>query len=31
MRWQKDSGEPLLFKGREFAHTDIVAALPTEL
>jgi ribonuclease VapC len=27
----KDSGEPLLFKGREFAHTDIVAALPTEL
>jgi ribonuclease VapC len=22
----KDSGEPLLFKGREFAHTDIVAA-----
>jgi ribonuclease VapC len=27
----KDSGEPLLFKGREFAHTDIVTALPTEL
>jgi ribonuclease VapC len=27
----KDSREPLLFKGRDFAHTDIVAALPTEL
>src|SRR5262245_19435854 len=27
----KESGEPLLFKGREFAQTDIVAALPTEL
>jgi ribonuclease VapC len=26
----KESGEPLLFKGGDFAHTDIVAALPTE-
>src|SRR5262245_10397685 len=26
----KESGEPLLFKGSDFAHTDIVAALPTE-
>jgi ribonuclease VapC len=23
----KDTGEPLLFKGRDFAHTDIVPAL----
>ena len=23
MRWQKLTGEPLLFKGDEFAHTDI--------
>lgn len=22
------SGQPLLFKGRDFAHTDVVAALP---
>ena len=27
----KESGEPLLFKGRDFAHTDIEAALPVEL
>ena len=27
----KESGEPLLFKGREFAHTDIAAALAAEL
>jgi ribonuclease VapC len=27
----KESGEPLLFKGGDFAHTDIVAALPAEL
>ena len=27
----KESGEPLLFTGRDFAHTDIVAALPSEL
>ena len=27
----KESGEPLLFKGRDFAHTDIVAVLPAEL
>jgi ribonuclease VapC len=26
----KESGEPLLFKGGDFAHTDIVAALPAE-
>jgi len=26
----KESGEPLLFKGGDFAHTDIVAALPTK-
>src|SRR5262245_33246758 len=26
----KESGEPLLFKGDDFAHTDIVAALPTK-
>ena len=25
------TGEPLLFKGRDFMHTDIVAVLPTEL
>ena len=25
----KESGEPLLFKGGDFAHTDIVAALPS--
>jgi ribonuclease VapC len=24
----KESGEPLLFKGGDFAHTDLVAALP---
>jgi ribonuclease VapC len=24
----KDSGEPLLFKGRDFVHTDIVPASP---
>jgi ribonuclease VapC len=23
----KDTGEPLLFKGRDFAHTDVVAAV----
>jgi uncharacterized protein with PIN domain len=27
----KESGEPLLFKGGDFAHTDITAALPAEL
>ena len=27
----KESGEPLLFKGGDFAHTDIVVALPAEL
>ena len=27
----KVSGEPLLFKGGDFARTDIVAALPSEL
>ena len=27
----RESGEPLLFKGGDFAHTDIVAALPSEL
>jgi ribonuclease VapC len=27
----KTSGEPLLFKGGDFAHTDIVPALSTEL
>ena len=27
----KASGEPLLFKGGDFAHTDIVAALSAEL
>jgi len=26
----KESGEPLLFKGGDFAHTDIVAALQAE-
>jgi len=26
----KESGEPLLSKGGDFAHTDIVAALPAE-
>lgn len=26
----KESGEPLLFKGGDFIHTDIVAALPTK-
>ena len=26
----KESGEPLLFKGGDFAHTDIVVALPAE-
>ena len=26
----RESGEPLLFKGSDFAHTDIVAALPTK-
>ena len=26
----KEYGEPLLFKGGDFAHTDIVAALPAE-
>ena len=26
----KESGEPLLFKGDDFVHTDIVAALPTK-
>jgi ribonuclease VapC len=25
----KDTGQPLLFKGGDFAHTDIVPALPT--
>jgi ribonuclease VapC len=24
----KDTGEPLLFKGRDFVHTDVVPALP---
>jgi ribonuclease VapC len=23
----KDSGEPLLFKGNDFAHTDVASAL----
>jgi ribonuclease VapC len=27
----KESGEPLLFKGGDFAHTDIVAGLPAKL
>ena len=27
----KTSGEPLLFKGNDFAHTDIASALPAEL
>ena len=27
----KTSGEPLLFKGNDFAHTDITSALPAEL
>jgi len=27
----KESGEPLLFKGGDFARTDIIAALPAEL
>jgi ribonuclease VapC len=27
----KTSGEPLLFKGNHFVHTDIVSALPAEL
>ena len=27
----KTSGEPLLFKGNDFVHTDIVSALPAEL
>jgi ribonuclease VapC len=26
----KESGEPLLFKGGDFTHTDIAAALPRE-
>ena len=26
----KEFGEPLLFKGKDFAHTDIVSALPGE-
>jgi ribonuclease VapC len=26
----KESGEPLLFKGGDFAHTDIVFALPAD-
>lgn len=25
----KDAGEPLLFKGQDFVHTDIAPALPT--
>jgi ribonuclease VapC len=25
----RESGEPLLFKGGDFAHTDIIAALPS--
>jgi ribonuclease VapC len=24
----RESGEPLLFKGEDFAHTDILPALP---
>jgi ribonuclease VapC len=27
----KTFGEPLLFKGGDFAHTDIISALPAEL
>ena len=27
----KTSGEPLLFKGNDFVHTDIASALPAEL
>jgi ribonuclease VapC len=27
----REAGEPLLFKGGDFAHTDSVAAWPTEL
>lgn len=26
----KDAGEPLLFKGQDLVHTDIVPALPSE-
>ena len=26
----KANGEPLLFKGRDFTHTDIVSALPSD-
>jgi ribonuclease VapC len=26
----KDTGEPLLFKGRDFVHTDVVPALPLQ-
>jgi uncharacterized protein with PIN domain len=27
----KESGEPLLFNGSDFSHTDIVAAWPTAI